>query len=161
MSQKDSIPKNPFKDKLYTGGGLGLQIGDYTLIQVSPILGYNITENLSVGIGATYQYTKYRQYNYDFVSNMYGGSIFGRYIIWRSIFAYAEDELLNIEYREQVNNIIYKKRTNVNSLFVGGGVRQLVGENSAMVLMLLWNLNETPYTPYNNPIIRIGFEIGL
>ena len=159
ISQKDSIPKNPFRNKLYTGGSVGLQIGDVTLIEVSPILGYNITKNLSIGIGASYQFMKIREYNIS--SNTYGGSVFSRYTIWRSIFAHAEYELLNFENIELYNNVIHKQRMNVSSLFVGGGYRQMIGENSAMVLLVLWNLNETPYTPYTNPILRVGIELGL
>ena len=159
IAQKDSIPKHPFKNKLYTGGGVGLQIGDVTLIEVSPILGYNITKNLSIGIGASYQFMKIREYNIS--SNTYGGSVFGRYTIWRNIFAHAEYELLNFENIELYNNVIHKQRMNVSSLFVGGGYRQMIGENSAMVLLVLWNLNETPYTPYTNPVLRVGVEIGL
>jgi hypothetical protein len=161
ISQNDSIPKkNPFKDKFYTGGGFGLQFGDYTLVQVSPILGYRINENLSVGIGAAYQYAKSNYYNFS--TNTYGGSVFGRYIIWRNIFAYTEYEFLNIEYAELLStNKIRKQRMNVSSIFVGGGFRQMIGENSAMVFMVLWNLDDSPYSPYVNPVLRIGLEIGL
>jgi len=159
ISQKDSIPTNPFRNKLYTGGGVGLQIGGVTLIEVSPILGYIITNKLSVGIGASYQFMKIREYNIS--SNTYGGSVFSRYTIWRNIFAHAEYELLNFENITLYNNVISKQRMYVSSLFVGGGYRQMIGENSAMVLLVLWNLNETPYTPYTNPILRIGVEIGL
>ncbi len=160
VSQNDSLPKeNPFKNKFYTGGGFGLQIGNVTFIGVSPILGYNVTQNFSVGIGANYQYTDYRQY--DFSVNTYGGSVFGRYTIWRSIFAHAEFEMLKMQYPELINNQINKKWMNVSSLFAGGGVRQMIGENSSLVLLVLWNFNETPYSPYSNPVFRIGFEIGL
>jgi hypothetical protein len=162
MSQDDSIPrppKNPFKNKLYTGGGFGLQIGDNTYIAVSPILGYNITQKLSVGVGGSYQYARFRQF--DVSSSTFGGSVFTRYIIWRSIFAYVEYEQLNLDYFELRNNSLYRKRVNIRSLFAGGGIRQMLGENAAVVLMILYNFNDTPYSPYTNPVFRFGFEIGL
>jgi hypothetical protein len=161
LSQDDSIPKkNPFKDKFYTGGGFGFQFGDYTFVQVSPILGYYVNENLSVGIGAAYQYANSSFYNFS--THTYGGSVFGRYIIWRNIFAYTEYEFLNIDYAELLsNNKIRKQRMNISSFFVGGGYRQMIGEKSAMILMVLWNLDDSPYSPYVNPVLRIGLEIGL
>jgi hypothetical protein len=30
-----------------------------------------------------------------------------------------------------------------------------------MSIMFLWNINESFYSPYSNPIIRIGFGVGL
>jgi len=30
-----------------------------------------------------------------------------------------------------------------------------------MYIMFLYNILETPYTPYANPVIRIGFDLGL
>jgi hypothetical protein len=48
-----------------------------------------------------------------------------------------------------------------NSFFVGGGYNQRIGGNTAMYIMILWNLNDTPNSPYVNPIIRVGFSAGL
>ncbi len=48
-----------------------------------------------------------------------------------------------------------------NSFFVGGGYLQRIGGNSGMYFLVLWNLNDTPNSPYTNPVIRIGFNIGM
>jgi hypothetical protein len=44
---------------------------------------------------------------------------------------------------------------------VGGGIKQEIGVNSFLTLMLLYNLNETVNSPYSNPVIRVGFAVGL
>jgi hypothetical protein len=45
---------------------------------------------------------------------------------------------------------------------VGGGYFQRIdGSNSGIFVMLLYNLTESLYTPYSNPIVRIGVNLGL
>ncbi|MBK9045856.1 MAG: hypothetical protein IPL74_03855 [Bacteroidetes bacterium] len=46
-------------------------------------------------------------------------------------------------------------------MLVGGGYAQEIGANASLVLMLLWNLTEEQYSPYQNPIIRIGINAGF
>ena len=91
---------------------------------------------------------------------MYGGSVFARYNILENLFAYTEYEILNLDAPDPLNP--YRlRRTNVTSVFVGGGYRQMLGNNSSLNLMLLYNLNESTNSPYQNPIIRIGFGFGI
>ena len=79
------------------------------------------------------------------------------------IFAHVEYEALNLE-TEFFDPSYYRHSTPrfwVNSVLVGGGYRQPIGEYSSINLMLLYNINETIDSPYKNPIIRMGFDIGL
>ena len=150
-----------FWEKVYFGGNIGLQFGNQTLVNVNPIVGYRITEKLSAGISATYIYYHYTDpyYNVDFTSNIYGGSIFTRYFVMENIFTHVEGEILNLE----VLNYFLNKyvRENVFGFYVGGGLRQPMGERSSLNIMLLYNLNEDVNSPYQNPIIRIGFGFGI
>jgi hypothetical protein len=154
-------PEYNFKSHLYFGGGLGLQFGTMTLIEISPLVGYNITPKFSIGLSPTYKYYKFNDYygqNLDLKTNVWGGSIFSRYYIFDNVFAHVEYEslLYNIQspgYPEM--------KQQYNSFFVGGGYNQRIGENSGMYIMVLWNLNDTPGSPYVNPIIRVGFTVGL
>ena len=52
-------------------------------------------------------------------------------------------------------------RDNITSLMVGGGYAQPIGSNAALTLMILWNLTEEQYSPYQNPIFRLGFAAGF
>jgi hypothetical protein len=142
----------------FIGGNLGIQFGTLTILDVSPFLGYKLTNNLSIGAGFTYQFYKDSRAEPTYSSNIYGGRIFSSYIFIPEVFAYAEYEVLNIKipigYEEYA-------RKNVSSVLVGAGYRQMIGPNLYSDIMILWNLTESPDSPYSNPIYRIGLVIGL
>jgi hypothetical protein len=155
-------PKTPFKDRIFFGGNLGLQFGNLTYIDVSPLVGYKITDKLHAGIGATYIYYKYKDAYLKYETSIYGGRVFGRYYIMDNLFTHAEYEMLNLEVPETVTGGNYELvRDNISSVLVGGGYAQEIGANASLVLMLLWNLTEEQYSPYQNPIIRIGINAGF
>jgi hypothetical protein len=150
--------KKPFLDKVFVGGNLGFQFGTVTFAEVSPLIGYRITEKISAGIGATYQYYRYKDPTYQLETNVYGGRVFGRYFFTDYLFAHAEYEYLNLE----AYDFYPTRRVDVESLLVGGGYFQRIGSsNSGVFVMLLYNLTESAYTPYSNPILRIGVNLGL
>jgi len=142
----------------FIGGNLGIQFGTLTILDVSPYLGFKLTNNLSIGAGFTYQYYKDSRGESSYTSNIYGGRIFSSYTFIPEIFAYAEYEVLNIKipigYEEYA-------RKNVSSILVGAGYRQMIGPNLYSDIMILWNLTESPDSPYANPIYRVGLVIGL
>lgn len=158
------IRKHPLKprllDRMYTGGNLGFQFGRETFAEVSPILGFQITDQFSAGIGLTYQYYKYQDVQYKLESNVYGGKLFGRYFFTDFLFGYAEFEHLNLDAFDFYPK---KRRVDVESLLGGGGYFQRFNENSnsGLFAMILYNFTESAYTPYSNPIVRIGFNLGF
>ncbi len=147
----------------FTGGNFGLQFGSVTAIDVSPILGYRITENIAVGIGATYQYFKDARYVPAISTDIYGGRLFARYYFFEKFFLHAEYEIINYEKISIIpgTNNMLNERLWENNLFLGGGYRQLIGDFSSMHISVLWNFNQGPYSPFSNPQIRIGFDIQL
>jgi outer membrane protein assembly factor BamA len=147
------------KDRLYFGGNVGLQFGNQTVIGLNPIIGYKVTERFSSGVGLKYQYYRYKEAGFSYETNTYGGSVFGRYNVYNGLFAYSEYEILNMEVYE--NQIQSPLRRNVDSWFVGGGYSQPLGARSSVFIMVLYNLTESYYTPYSNPLFRMGFGIGI
>ncbi len=166
-----SKAQRSFDSKFFTGGNLGLQIGTVTLIDVSPIIGYRLTEDIDIGVGLTYKYynnKNYLQYfnnYYGVESNIYGGSLFARYHITEAIFAHVEVEDLEYSFNDYIiyptSLVTQKKTVEVPGIFVGIGYRQKLGENSYLTIMLLYNLNETHYSPYTNPLLKVGYTIGF
>ncbi len=154
------------KSRLFTGGNLGLQFGTYTVIDMSPIVGYYFTNKFSAGVGLIYQYYAFKDNVYplnNFRTNIYGAKTFIRFYIIQSIFAHGEYEALNLEtqFFDPSNLRHQTPRFFVHSILLGGGYRQAIGDYSSLNLMLLYNINETIDSPYRNPIIRVGFDIGF
>src|SRR5437868_11908620 len=93
-------PKKSFGDRIYFGGNVGLNFGtNFTEVELSPLMGYKITDRFSVGVGGTYIYFKEKipQYNFSYETSIYGANIFARYFITESIFLHAETGALNLE----------------------------------------------------------------
>jgi hypothetical protein len=157
---KDVDQKPDWKSRIITGGNFGLQFGDVTFIDLSPVIGYRFTDKFEAGIGATYQYLSFNDAYASASTNIYGGRLFGRYYFFENIFGHAEYELLSLEpiYIDGSKG----KRTNVESYLVGGGYRQPLSDKLSLNLLMLWNLDNTiGYTYYQNPIIRIGMDVGF
>lgn len=114
-----------FKDRLFIGGSLGFSFGsNSSLIEVSPIVGYAVTEKFVVGLGLTYKYYRYKDYyaliytdstgnlyveeTYDFKSNIYGGSIWARYFLKGVGIPIIENLFFHVEFEPLVftNNYI-------------------------------------------------------
>ncbi len=144
--------KESFSDKVFVGGGLGLQFGDITRVELSPIVGYKITERFHSGVGFTYTYFEDSRVNYS--TNIVGGSVFSRFLITDNIFAHAEYEALNGQWEFD------REAYFINSIFIGGGFMQRFG-NSFAAIMLLYNINDSAFNPYTNPVIRMNFGIGF
>jgi long-subunit fatty acid transport protein len=153
IPKKDKAPFWSW-EKVYTGGGLGLQFGTVTLINVAPDIGYKITERYSAGVGLRYMYFADKRYIPPYEQNIYGGSVFNRFIVTNFFFLHGEYEVLNGPW----NRSFPDQRFNLNNIWVGGGLSQGSG-NASIHIMVLWNLNDEHYVP--NPQIRMGVSVGL
>ncbi len=144
--------------KTYYGGSFGAQFGNETALELSPLIGYRVTQNFSVGAGISYIYYSYTNPNYAFLNyhtSIYGGRVFAKEYVYSYIFGYAEFEILNLERQNQLTGDLHRVTT-ANPL-VGGGISQAMGGGALMNLMILWDVNPDVASPYTNPIFRIGF----
>lgn len=149
---------NNFKERLYVGGNVGAWFGSSTYINVSPIVGVKITKELSLGVSGTYNYFSQTYNGQKFVSTIYGGGAFGRYLFLENFFAQVGIERLSVlDYTSPIPNT----RAWVDNILLGGGYRQKFSDNGSFVAAIFYNVNQTPLSPYPNPIIQIGFNIGL
>ena len=85
VADSTKVKKEFSFDDFYAGGNFGLQFGTITLIDVSPLIGYKITDRYSMGIGGTYTYYRDKRFNPAYTSNVYGGRLFAKFIIWENI----------------------------------------------------------------------------
>lgn len=152
--------KPSFKDRIYVGGNIGASFGGLTYVEVAPLVGYRFTEKFSAGPTLKYQFLRINKIS----ANNYGGGVFSRYLVFDNLFLHAEYEYLSrdLVYIDAfTGRELGRERIAVNSVFAGGGYRQYLGQRAAFDLMLLYNLNDTPSSPYPNPIIRMGISVGL
>lgn len=147
--------KPSIKERFYFGGNLGAQFGNYTMINVAPLVGFKITDKWSIGSQTTYSYVKINYSNYLLEDHIYGASLFTRYFIFKNFFAHSEFEVLNGNWAGT------GERFNVNSMFVGGGYLYKISSRAGVGISAMFNLLPSMYSPYRNPILNVGFTFGL
>lgn len=162
----DAKQKSPFMERISLGGYLSVQFGSIVYVEVTPVVTYRVTNPFYVGVGFTYMYYKDKRYVPEYSSNGIGGRLFARYHVWRDLFAQVEYDPLKLSYfsdYDEFGNYVgwHKEKVWVHDLLLGGGYRQWIGGKAFATFMVFFNVNETVYSPYRNPIIRIGFGVGL
>ena len=165
------------KGKFYIVPELWLSFGSSTYIDIAPMVGYHVSDRLSVGLGPHYIFQS-QNANYmvpeSYSTHIFGGKAFSRFSVIRhaedflpinlfsELFLHAEYEALSLEYKYfGSTGDPTDGRFLFNSYLIGGGLTQRVGMNSSISFMVLWNLNESINSPYSNPIFRIGFNAYL
>jgi hypothetical protein len=156
--KRDKKPKMDLRDRFYWGGNLGAWFGTVTFVDVSPLVGFRVNQRFSVGLGAIYNYYSYSYSGAKYSTSMYGGRVFGRYFILENVFAQAGWDRIN---RDNPYSFYMNERVWVDNILVGGGLRYPVGRNVFLTGTALWNLNQTPLSPYANPIIQLGVIGGF
>ncbi len=153
QTDEENQKESTWQDKFYTGGGLGLQFGTITMINISPILGYRLTPKVNVGVGVSYTYYRDNFVNYE--TNIIGYSAFTQYRIYQGLFFHGEFNRINYSLPP------FGEKIGVNAFLVGGGYIIPTGGNSRFMLMGLWNVLPNTLYPYQNPIIRAGVNVGF
>ncbi|MCU4164099.1 hypothetical protein [Carboxylicivirga caseinilyticus] len=149
-----------FKDRLFTGGQVGLTLGSYTNVMISPVLGARLNDKVYAGLGIEYQYTKDKTISPSRTYNQYGGRLFAQYNVLPSIFGHAEFAGLSME---RYNYLLQKERNFVPFLFVGGGYRQYLSRRSFVTFRVLFDILQDENSPYKawDPVFSVGFGIGI
>lgn len=133
----DENSKPSWKERVYVGGGLGLNGGTdsygnrYFYLGLYPVIGYMVTNKLSAGTGITWQYYSYPDVNQTI--NQYGFSPFVRYNI-SPAFLYAEYVILSSPTYTGVARKTY------NRLLLGLGYSQPLGRRGALNVMGLYDV---------------------
>lgn len=169
---KPARPDN-FWRRVSVGGWMSLQFGNITAISVSPEVKVRAFNAFYPGFGLVYQYTLFKDWyidpstnqTYDLSSNIIGARVFLRYYLagildnWaKNFFAHTEYEYLNYVWKSEK---FEDEVVEINSIFVGAGYKQPVSERTFFDFLILFNLNDTPNSPYTNPIFRFGFGVDL
>ena len=144
-----------------------MSFGTFTYIDIAPIVGYNVTEDFSVGLGGKYVYIGYNSTPRTSTS-IYGGSLFSRYLFLENFLAHAEFQALSVQVPEPFTGKLKRRLTPIG--LVGGGYRQSMGGSSYMQIMLLYDIIGDKNSPYRGTspfgitsrlYISAGITIGL
>jgi hypothetical protein len=173
LQAQEEIPSR--KGKIFLIPELWLSFGTRTYIEVAPMIGYHVNNRLSIGLGPHYIYQSQKAIppypSYD--SHAYGLKGFARFSIitnaeeflpiklFSDLFVHVEYEGLSLERELYVPPYIEAGRFIYQGFLVGGGFSQRVGMYNSVSFMVLWDVNESSYSPYSNPIFRVGFNAFL
>jgi len=165
------------KGKFFITPDIGLMFGTVTSIEISPMLGYYLTNRLSVAAGFRYEYYKDSRayFGYDpYQTSIYGPRTQLRFTfienidnilplkMYSALFLQVENETLSLESRYYAfPNYEDEGRFWKNYTLFGGGIRQPVAPNLVFNAVILWDIDNSTVSPYTNPIIRIGFQYNF
>jgi hypothetical protein len=173
QAQEEEVKKGFQKDRLFVGGNFGLSFGNYTLINLSPQIGYRFSKLLAAGVGMNGQYISYK--DRDFNGNTFrkvsqgvtGLNVFGRLYPTNQLFLQVQPEANYIFGRETYYDTnpheVYKiDPTIAPSLLLGGGAVFGSGGRGGMIISIMYDVLQHQKSPYGNkPVYNVGFTVGL
>ena len=119
------------------GGGIGIGAGDRNFFEVNGIVGYQATPRFTPGLRLIYRNREVTRSGQDFTTSDYGASLFGRYRVWKPIFAQLEYEVLSYEFVTAGG----VERDTYDSVLGGGGVSFALSRNLSFFALGLYNFS--------------------
>lgn len=129
--------------KLSLGGNFGLQFGDYTIINLSPQLGYDINEKFTLGTGMGYSYFKQNKRSYDYTNHYLSFDIFARYYPAGGFVLSVQPEISRMWASIEENRHKYSETKFIPSFLVGAGFK--LGNTIALIQYDVVQDNNSPY----------------
>lgn len=151
--------------RLFFGGNFGLTFGNFTFINISPQVGYQISPMFSAGAGVNfiYQSDKYNNGSREVKNTLgYAGlNIFGRVNPYKFILLSAQPELNYVWGTTRVEGLADSKINPqfVPSFLVGAGAALPMGGRGRMIAMLQYDLIQDKMSPYGrNAFVTFGIN---
>jgi hypothetical protein len=164
---QDSESQGFDKSKLFVGGALGLAFGTYTIVNVSPLVGYHFTPVFAAGAGINYSYYGYNDGFFNYKQSYAGMSIFGRVYPVRQFFIQVQPEVNYVWGSQTADGYAqdaptYKIPTQfVPSLLLGGGAAIPAGRG-ALTISVLYDVIQNIWSPYyHQAVYAFGYNIGF
>ena len=166
-AQDEEGPKGFNKDKLFAGGGFGLSFGNYTLITLSPQMGYRFNRYLSSGLGINLQYASQKEKNaygdYSKVTQgIIGLNLFTRFYPVQRFLIQLQPEgnyiFGNVRYYQPPEGKYKLDAQIVPSVLVGGGIA-MPTQKGAFLTTIMYDVLQNPDSPYGNrPIVNVTYN---
>jgi len=151
------------KRKLFFGGNIGMSFGDYTLVDISPQVGYAFSQYFSAGAGVSFTYLNKENYNYEFTRTYLGMNVFANAYPMKYIALSLQP---GVDYMWASDTYANGAKITLNkaipTFVVGAGVRIPVGNTGGMIMMLKYDLVQNEHSPYGNTVFySVGYVIGF
>jgi hypothetical protein len=129
-------------------------------------VGYQFTSKFQAGAGVTYNYYADKRYATTFSKNIFGINSYAEFRPLPADLGILSMFFLRAEYALMHYNTNNHPSLDVNMEWVsyplvGGGAALPLGNNGAITMSILWNLNHSDKSLYENPIYRVGVNFGL
>lgn len=159
------------KEKLFAGGNFGLSIGRYTLINISPQIGYRFSKLFAAGLGMNAQYISVKQtYSsgapyWKTVQGVAGLNVFGRIYPFQQFMIQVQPEA-NYVFGKQIfygpPREQYKLDASiVPSLLLGAGV-VIPSAKSSFIASVFYDVLQNINSPYGKkPFVNFGYTVNL
>lgn len=159
----------PFGQRLRFGGGItGLRFGNPTSLGASPVVAYQASERLIVGVGVSYTYTRYKPgyfyANQGVTYNQYSGRGFAMYEFIPSLIRnlYLHGEIENSTIQQKVDQVPGSVNGSLTAPLVGLTYSQPISRRFGFNITALYNLNYTnsglSSSIYGSPFVfRVSF----
>ncbi len=158
----------PFSQRLRFGGGINnIRFGNPFSFGVSPVIAYQTTERLLLGVGATYSYAKYTYAFGPVTYNQYGGRAFAMYefipAILPNLYLHGEIENSTVVEKVEQNGQSSSGSVGLTAPLIGLTYSQPISGRFGINLTALYNLNYNQNQGasqfvYGSPlVIRLSF----
>lgn len=141
------------------GGNVGLGFGsnNYFDVQISPRVGFRLTDDLEAGVMGSFTLQSSRYYQ----STMFGVGPFANYYFARSFYLGTSFQQYFINYKDKYSDYKYDK--DESALYLGGGYMQRIGNGAyfqiGLMYNVLWKENKSIFS--SGLVPNIGFVVGL
>ncbi len=164
---QDTLKESHHSTKLFTDGYFKFKFGTNTIFELSPALCYQITPDLSAGIGLTYQYYQNRFDGGElFKTHNMGFRLLVDYRILKNRqmlkskllwYAHLEQEFMNLD-GQYFYNPPREGRHNTTNTLLGLKCKYPALKRLDINMLILWNIYQSgaDYNLNKNPIIKFG-----
>jgi len=159
--QKEKKEPRPLKDRIWFGGGIGLNFGTITAIQVAPLVGYFLDQKkkVSTGVGITYTYFRDNRFVPAYSSNLYGYLLFARYRPISQFYVHGEFLHMNADLYNFQDQLV---RIWIPHILLGGGYVQPLGGRSSIYIQVLFDVLQDPNSLFaTQPLFSAGVGFGF
>lgn len=141
----------------FYGGNIGLAFGDVDYVELSPMIGVQVTQELSTGVQFLYRNTDDSRNNQSIESTDIGTTLFARYHVAPTLFLEGNYEYID---REIDRNGVEESGT-FSSFLAGGGISTPLGSAVRTTITVLYNFNyDEDDSPYSDPW-SVRFGVGF